>query len=130
MFQVEIERKFLVKKIPDLNSVQVSYIEQGYLSFSPEVRIRKKDDMFYLTVKSDGDIAREEYEIEISQNTYDELTSQVKGLVLKKMRYEIPLNKSEVAELDIYENFENLKMVEVEFIDIDSANAFEIPFWF
>jgi adenylate cyclase len=127
---MEIERKFLVKKIPDLTNAQDIYIEQGYLSFFPEVRIRKKDEKFYMTVKSDGDIAREEYEIEISQNTYDELSNQVKGLVLKKRRYEIPLNKVDVAELDIYENFEDLKMVEVEFIDIDSANNFEIPCWF
>ena len=70
---MEIERKFLVKKIPDLTNLQAIYIEQGYLSFSPEVRIRKKDEKFYLTVKSDGDIVREEYEIEISQNTYEEL---------------------------------------------------------
>lgn len=127
---MEIERKFLVEKIPDLTNVKAIYIEQGYLSFSPEVRIRKKDKKFYMTVKSDGDIAREEYEIEISQNTYDELSSQVKGLILKKMRYEISLNKTDVAELDIYENFEDLKLVEVEFIDIDSANNFEIPCWF
>jgi adenylate cyclase len=130
MVQMEIERKFLIEKVPDLTNVQAIYIEQGYLSFSPEVRIRKKDEKFYMTVKSDGDIVREEYEIEISQNTYDELASQVRGLVLKKSRYEIPLNKTNVAELDIYENFEELKMVEVEFIDIDSANAFEIPWWF
>ena len=39
---MEIERKFLVKKIPDLTNLQAIYIEQGYLSFSPEVRIRKK----------------------------------------------------------------------------------------
>ena len=127
---MEIERKFLVEKIPDLTNVKAIYIEQGYLSFSPEVRIRKKDKKFYMTVKSDGDIAREEYEVEISQNTYEELSSQVKGLVLKKRRYEIPLNKVDVAELDIYENFEDLKLVEVEFIDIDSANNFVVPCWF
>jgi adenylate cyclase len=127
---MEIERKFLVKEIPDLTNLKAIYIEQGYLAFSPEVRIRKKDKRFYMTVKSDGDIAREEYEIEISQNTYDELTSQVKGLVLKKRRYEIFLNKTDVAELDIYDNFEDLKLVEVEFIDIDSANNFRIPCWF
>jgi adenylate cyclase len=74
---MEIERKFLVEKIPDLTNAQAIHIEQGYLSFSPEVRIRKRDEIFYLTVKSDGDIAREEYEIEIS------------------------LNKTDVAELDI-----------------------------
>ncbi|MCB2290526.1 CYTH domain-containing protein [Clostridium sp. CS001] len=127
---MEIERKFLIKKMPDLTNVQAIDIEQGYLSFFPEVRTRKKDEKFYLTVKSDGDIAREEYEIEISQNTYEELSDKVAGLVLKKRRYEIPLNKVDVAELDIYENFEDLKVVEVEFIDIDSANNFEVPCWF
>jgi adenylate cyclase len=130
MVQMEIERKFLVEKIPDLTNLQAIYIEQSYLSFSPEVRIRKKDNKFYMTVKSEGDIAREEYEIEISKSTYEELSSQVKGLVIKKRRYEIPLNEANVAELDIYENLEELTLVEVEFIDIDSANNFEIPLWF
>jgi adenylate cyclase len=74
---MEIERKFLVEKIPDLTNLQAIYIEQGYLSFSPEVRIRKKDEKFYMTVKSDADISGEEYEVEIS------------------------LNKTDVAELDI-----------------------------
>ena len=48
---MEIERKFLVEKIPDLTNVKAIYIEQAYLSFSPEVRIRKKDKKFYMTVK-------------------------------------------------------------------------------
>ena len=48
---MEIERKFLVKELPDLMGVKYSEIEQGYFSISPEKRVRRRDDRFYLTEK-------------------------------------------------------------------------------
>ena len=50
---MEIERKFLIKKLPeDLSSYAFHDIEQGYLSREPVVRIRKEDDKYYLTYKA------------------------------------------------------------------------------
>ena len=50
---MEIERKFLVKKLPDnINRYPYQKIEQGYLSYVPEVRIRKSNNKYFLTVKS------------------------------------------------------------------------------
>ena len=45
---MEIERKFLIDKLPeDLEQYKVRKIEQAYLCTSPVVRIRREDDSFY-----------------------------------------------------------------------------------
>ena len=53
---LEIERKFLIdaSKIPyDLNKLYKFELEQAYINFSPEIRIRKVDDwMYFLTIKA------------------------------------------------------------------------------
>ena len=51
----ELERKFLVQKVPpDLEQHPHRMIDQGYLALEPdgiEVRLRKKGDAYLLTVK-------------------------------------------------------------------------------
>ena len=42
---MEIERKFLIKQLPEhLDNYPCRHIEQGYLSTNPVVRIRKDND--------------------------------------------------------------------------------------
>ena len=63
---MEIERKYLIEKeqLPaDLASYPFHKIEQGYLCTSPVVRIRRQDDNYFLTYKSKGLMAREEYNL-------------------------------------------------------------------
>ena len=43
---MEIERKFLIKELPDLSKYDYVDIEQGYLCTHPVVRIRKKNDKY------------------------------------------------------------------------------------
>ena len=127
---MEIERKFLVKTLPsNLRQYKKSYIEQGYLSISPEVRVRSKDNKYYMTVKGEGNISRPEYEIQISKDVYIELSSHIQGNVLCKDRYFITIG-DHTAELDIYINFNDLIVIEVEFDSIQSADDFIVPDWF
>ena len=52
MEALEIERKFLVKKLPeDLKQYECRQLEQGYLCTEPVVRIRRSDDTYTLTYK-------------------------------------------------------------------------------
>ena len=52
---MEIERKFLVAQLPDnLDNYNCRYIEQGYLSTKPVVRVRRDNDDYYLTYKGSG----------------------------------------------------------------------------
>ncbi len=126
---MEIERKFLVGQLPDLEGVEHSEIVQGYISFSPEIRVRKLDDKYYRTEKGEGMIMREEIETEIDKETAEKMFDEVKTNLIEKTRYYIPYNKYTI-ELDIYKGiFKGLVVAEVEFESIDEANSFTPPAW-
>ena len=51
----EIERKFLVKEIPNnLQQYKCYKIKQGYISTNPTIRLRQRDNEYILTIKSSG----------------------------------------------------------------------------
>lgn len=127
---MEIERKFLVKELPDLSGVKSSEIMQGYVSILPEIRVRKLDDKYYRTEKDEGTVVREEREWEITKDEADKLFSEVKTNIIKKTRYYIPYGNYTV-ELDIYKGkFEGLVVCEIEFPTLNEANEFTPPDWF
>lgn len=127
---MEIERKFLVKEMPCLDGCEKSEIVQGYISLTPETRVRKRDNKYYLTIKGEGDVVREETEKEVSEKEGRELFSQVESRLIEKTRYLINIGKY-IAELDIYKNhLEGLVVVEVEFETEADANNFVPPLWF
>ena len=128
---LEIEKKFLLKDIPDLSNYPFNDIEQGYLSFNPEIRIRKKGEKFFITQKSDGTQIRTEIETEINEVTYEILSTLLLGRLIKKTRFNIPLQEEIIAELDIYhDELEGLITVETEFTSEEQANGFLPPEWF
>ena len=56
---MEIERKYLISSLPEhLEQYPHRQLEQGYLSTSPVVRVRKDDDKYELTYKSKGLMVR------------------------------------------------------------------------
>lgn len=127
---MEIERKFLVKEMPCLDGCEKSEIVQGYISLTPETRIRKRDNQYYLTIKGEGDVVREETESVVSEKEGKELFSQVESKLIEKTRYLINIGKY-IAELDIYKNhLEGLVVVEVEFETEQEAENFTPPTWF
>lgn len=130
---MEIERKFLVPALPEnLSSYPCHLIEQAYLCTSPVVRIRRQDDDFILTYKGSGMMAREEYNLPLTRESYGHLLSKADGIVITKKRYVIPLDTENLkAELDIFEGrHEGLRIVEVEFESEEQANRFAPPAWF
>lgn len=129
---MEIERKFTVKELPeDFLEYEFHEIEQGYLSTEPVVRVRREDDSYYLTYKSKGFLSREEYNLPLTQESYEHLLTKVDGLVISKRRYMIPIESGLTVELDIFKGALNpLVMAEVEFESEEEANAFTIPDWF
>lgn len=129
---MEIERKYLIQKLPDdLSSFPVRTIEQGYLNTSPVVRIRKDNEKYELTYKSKGLMSREEYNLPLNQEAYEHLKSKIDGRLIKKKRYMIPLSEMLTIELDIFEDdLAPLILAEVEFPDEDTALSFTPPDWF
>lgn len=130
---MEIERKFLLKQLPDdLYSRPFHQIEQAYLNIKPVVRIRRQDDTYYLTYKSSGMMSREEYNLPLTKKAYEHMLPKADGNVLTKKRYLIPLESEGLTiELDVFEGaFAGLTLAEVEFPDEETANAFIPPEWF
>lgn len=129
---MEIERKFLVKDIPaDLSGYPCHIIEQGYLCTDPVVRIRRQDDEYILTYKGSGLLCREEYNLPLKAASYAHLKEKTDGHIISKKRYVIPLENRLNIELDIFEPpFAPLVLAEVEFPDIETANAFSPLPWF
>ena len=131
-FDMEIERKYLLKELPDLSKYQFHKIEQAYLCTSPVVRVRREDDTYYMTYKGGGMMAREEYNLPLTEESYHHLKEKADGNVIGKVRYLIPLEIDNlVAEVDVFDPpFAPLIMAEVEFESEEAANTFVAPEWF
>lgn len=145
---MEIERKFLVGRLPDnLSSYQCLVIEQAYLCTDPVVRIRRQDGEYYLTYKGKGLMVREEYNLPLNKEAYYHLLAKADGNIISKKRYLIPLSEPAFAEsyrtsaapdtlpelkieLDLFDPpFAPLVLAEVEFPDEEMARAFLPPAW-
>ncbi len=133
---MEIERKFLVKDIPEkLDAYPHNRLTQSYISRTPVIRLRKieKEDetSYVLTVKSGGLAVRQEFELPLQRDEYERLFQKVEGRVLQKVRYLIPLEDGYTAELDRFEgDLAGLLLVEVEFPTVEAMKVFKAPDWF
>ena len=129
---METERKFLESKIPDdLSQYKCRQIEQGYLSTSPVVRVRRDNDEYYLTYKGSGLMTHEEYNLPLTEESYEHLLSKADGNIITKKRYEIPDTSGKLIELDIFEGvFSGTVLAEVEFDSVEEAQKYTPPEWF
>jgi CYTH domain-containing protein len=129
---MEIERKFLIKELPDhLEQYPSQIIEQGYLCTAPVVRIRRQDDTYWLTYKSKGMMVREEYNLPLTAESYEHLIKKIDGNLISKTRYRIPFGDHLTIELDLFQApINDLQLAEVEFSSEEEANAFLPPEWF
>ena len=129
---MEIERKYLLKELPELEKYEYHRIEQAYLCTNPVVRVRREDEAYYMTYKGGGMMAREEYNLPLNKEAYEHLIKKADGNVISKTRYLIPLEMDGlVAEVDVFESpFAPLIMAEVEFESEEQANTFKAPEWF
>ena len=129
----EIERKFLVKRMPpDLKRFPHDLIEQGYLAAGRgglQVRLRKKGSVLSLTYKKGTRGEREEREVRLSLEQFNTLWPATAGRRLTKVRYDVPW-KHHTIEIDVYRGrHDGLIVAEVEFDDLESCANFEPPSW-
>jgi len=160
---MEIERKFLVRYLPEEEPKAYIEIEQGYISTSPVIRFRSKkkntqaEPFYVLTIKGKGMVAREEHELILKKEQYEDLKGRRIGCLIRKTRYLYPLgtiepagasgvagvatpaeavaNKAKltelIAEVDVFDGDQKgLVMVEVEFPDQSTCEKWEKPDWF
>lgn len=137
MNPMEIERKFLIRNMPNLSDYPSKKLVQGYLCTNPTVRVRSENDEYYLTYKSKSKdfISREEYNLPLNKEAFEHMLTKVDGNIISKTRYYIPLGKNKegnelVAEVDVFDPpFAPLIFAEVEFPTIEEANSFVKPDW-
>lgn len=136
---VEIERKWLIKEedIPyDLNGdkVEVYDIQQTYLCFDPEMRVRNYNngESFEYTMKtnmtSDG-LVRDEVNIDITKEQYDNLIKKKEGNTIHKTRYQF-YDKGEIIAIDIFHgDLDGLAYMEIEFASKEESDNYKDPDW-
>ncbi|MDF7801241.1 CYTH domain-containing protein [Pontiellaceae bacterium B1224] len=130
----EIERKFILKELPDSMGEEPVAVLQGYITEpddSVEVRLRQKGSTYILTCKTGQGMTREEQESEIGEDLFQQFWPLTVGRRVCKVRYKVALPNALMAEIDIFEDsLAGLKLCEVEFPDEASALAFVPPAWF
>ena len=123
---MEIERKFRLKKLPPKLPAGKTVIQSYFFSYPGEMRIRKQGKNHQITVKSDGDLDREEWETVIPDWVYELIYKQSHDNDIKKTRYKI----DEATCVDEYKSYlEGLITFEVEFPSIAAAKKFKLPKW-
>ncbi len=129
----EIERKFCVQKMPDLTACTGVKISQGYIAVGEngtEVRLRRKGERFYQTVKQGKGVQRTEVEVELSRSQFDNLWPLTEGRRVEKVRYEM-VEGTWTIELDVYRgHLKGLVVAEVEFETLAESSRFVPPPWF
>jgi adenylate cyclase len=131
VFAVEVERKFLVHDPPDLDQTDADEIEQGYLAIGAEgeVRLRRKGERLVLTAKRGAGLSRQEAEVELDRDRFDELWPLTEGRQLHKRRHVVPQGDLEI-EVDVYEgDLDGLVVAEIEFASEEQARGFDPPEW-
>ena len=161
MMGIEIERKFLVNRIPfQLDQYPVREIEQGYLSVSPAIRVRRDNEAYYMTYKEirayPGQIGQNEYNLPLTKEAYEHMIAKADGYIIRKQRYLLPLNYdayddvflqahpdlarrigdgSMKIELDVFAPsapapFADLVIAEIEYPSSDAYEAYRPAAWF
>jgi adenylate cyclase len=130
----EIERKFLVKELPEgWRHASSSRIVQGYFQLTDrtlEIRLRRKANHCCLTFKAGQGRNRLEEEISITKAQFRALWPLTQRARIAKRRYQIPWNGCTI-ELDVYKGpHRGLITAEVEFKTERQSSRFSPPAWF
>ncbi|MGA2322024.1 MAG: CHAD domain-containing protein [Solirubrobacteraceae bacterium] len=130
---VEVERKFIVTKLPpELERLPSDRILQGYVVIGEgglEVRLRRRGENTTLTVKKG--LGRTRLEVALGAEQFQGLWALTEGRRVEKVRHLIPTDDGLTIELDSYvEELDGLATAEVEFDSEARADAFEPPPWF
>lgn len=126
----EIERKFLVRRVP-AGVVDWVPIRQGYLCLGAgaAVRVRMQGGRHYLTCKRGVGVVRDEWEVELSQDQWEALWPATVAARIEKRRGRIVVAGT-TAIVDVFQGeLAGLAMAEVEFGTAEAAYAFIPPSW-
>ena len=130
---MEIERKFILDRMPPLPVTERSEMYQGYISTNPTVRIRSKQvngkTGYRLCFKGEGTLCREEIEIDIPKDKFDALASLIGKPLIYKVQTKLDLGNGLTVEYNEVEKDRETGFcyAEVEFATEKQALAFDPP---
>ncbi len=127
----EIERTFLVDPTRlaavIATATDSNAIVQGYLSTEPVVRVRRKGERAYLTVKGPGLVERAEFEYAIPPEDVPALLGLCPRPPIEKVRYDVPYG-DRTWEIDVFSGA-NAGLILAE-VELPSQNAaLDLPPW-
>ena len=124
---IEIERKFLVKSLPDGLQGGRRSCRGTWPTRSTWRCVSGSMEKYYLTVKEGAGLMRRETEIEISPHQFHALWPSTEGRRLEKVRSLVDHGSYRV-EVDRYlGDLEPLLIAEVEFSSVEESEQFEKP---
>lgn len=126
----EIERKFIVKSMPDLTGKIPVFYERYYLRIEPNIeeRIQKRGDKFEKEIKYKiSDLISKKEKLEISKKQFEEL----KKIAIKYIQREgYKISDEPNVSIKIYHgDFEGLIRAEIEFKSENEAKNFQPLDW-
>lgn len=126
----EIERKFFVKKLPDLSGIVPLHYERYFLERGPEteIRISKINDSYKYEKKSRvSKLERTREKKDITEDHFNQLKKNASEGIIRD-RYDISSDPD--ISIQIYHGrFEGLIRAEVEFETVEEAQNFIPPDW-
>lgn len=133
---LEIERKYLLKSSNILDLLKddgVNFITKSITQFythvdkNYEIRYRKSGDTYEMSTKNGTGMVREEQEQSINEEIFKISKKDALGVTIKKRRYSFKLDNLSTS-IDVYKSpFENLCILEIEFLDEKRASNYILP---
>lgn len=128
----EIERKWLIKTMPDLTKYPPLRDERYYLFADDTVSLRfqQRGEQFEIErMETIGELTRNQAKLSIGAKEFETLKQKAKGPLVRDS-YLIQRADPQIT-LKIYrELFEGLMRIEVEFTSLEQAKSFVAPDWF
>lgn len=127
----EIERKFLVKIMPDISHIKPVHYERYFIfkDNETEIRIQKKDSKYELERKIiENNLSAKKYKIDLTEKEFEKF-KEISSDSINRESYHISDNPN--ISLKIYQGrFKGLIRVEVEFLNQKDAYNFVPLLWF
>jgi adenylate cyclase len=129
--RMEIEVKYRLAALPPKQILGPGFnIQQGYvISTDGELRIRRINSECYLTVKGEGGLSREEWEIPILHWVFETLWPHTRGRRLEKTRYRVSYEDLTIEVDEYHGRLKSLVTMECEFSTQEFAARFTLPSW-
>jgi adenylate cyclase len=127
----EIERKFLISKMPDLSNFESVTYERYYIyrNDTIEMRVQRKGNIYEIERKEmTSGLSAKKTKLVISEPEFEKLKQFGSEAILREGFF---ISSNPDVSIKIYHGkYEGLNKVEVEFTSEEEAKAFQIPKWY